>query len=100
MQHLWVQSASIHPMATTLHVRDVPEDLHAILSARAERQGMSLRCYVLSVLSEHAALPTIDEWLDDLSRMPPVSLKESGAAAVRAARDADDEEVLSAHGGR
>lgn len=87
-------------MATTLHVRDVPDELHAILSARAERQGMSLRCYVLSVLSDHAALPTVDEWLNGLCRMPPVSLKASSAEAVRAAREADDEEVLSALGGR
>lgn len=83
-------------MPTTLHVRDVPDDLHAVLSTRAEREGMSLRGYVLRVLADHAALPTLDEWLDGLARKPPATLATSGAEAVRAAREADDEEILAA----
>ena len=83
-------------MPTSLHVRDVPDDLHRSLVARAERRGMSLRQYVLEVLAGHAALPTLDEWLDDLDRLPPVTLATSGADAVRASREEDDEEVLSA----
>jgi len=57
---------------------------------------MSLRQYVLEVLSDHAALPTLDEWLDDLARLPPTTLEISGAEAVRASREEDDEEILSA----
>jgi hypothetical protein len=83
-------------MPTTLHVRDVPDGLHSVLSARAAREGMSLRGYVLGVLAEHAALPTLDEWLDGLTRLPPATPTTSGAEAVRAARESEDEEILTA----
>ena len=83
-------------MPTNLHVRDVPDGLHRSLVARAERRGMSLRQYVLEVLSDHAALPGLDEWLDGLARLPPAAAQTSGAEAVRAARETEDEEILSA----
>jgi plasmid stability protein len=87
-------------MPTTLHLRDVPDDLHERLRARAERRGMSLRGYVLSVLADHASLPTLDEWLDGLARVPPAAAATSGAEAVRAAREAEDEDILAAVTGR
>jgi hypothetical protein len=34
--------------------------------------------------------PTLDEWLDGLNRLKPVSLTTSAAEAVRQAREADD----------
>lgn len=87
-------------MAIHLHVRDVPDDLHASLTARAERRGMSLRGYVLEVLAEHAALPTLDDWLDGLSRLPRTAPETPAAEAVRASREADDQEILEAAVGR
>lgn len=65
-------------MPTNLHLRDVPDDLHRILSSRAESRGLSLRQYVLEVLTEHTALPTLEEWLASLSTPAP-----SRAAAAR-----------------
>jgi hypothetical protein len=82
-------------MAISLHVRDLPEDLHAVLAARAESEGMSLRGYVIRVLTEHASLPTVDEWLNGLARLPGVTPATPAAEAVRAAREADDEELLA-----
>lgn len=34
--------------------------------------------------------PTLDEWLDGLSRLTPVSLSTPAAEAVRQAREAED----------
>lgn len=86
--------------ATTVnvHVRDVPESVHQALVERAERRGMSLRGYVLQVLSDHVSLPTLDEWLEGLERLPAVNSKTTGAEAVREAREADDEAVLAGVG--
>jgi plasmid stability protein len=44
-----------------LQVRDVPEDVLRVLRVRAAEQGLSLSGYVLQVLREHAAQPTIRE---------------------------------------
>jgi plasmid stability protein len=81
-------------MPINVHVRDVPEAVHATLTARAERAGMSLRQYVIEVLRDHAALPALDDWLDGLAALPPVELGAPAAEAVHAAREEDDAEVL------
>lgn len=33
---------------------------------------MSLRAYVVEVLHRHAALPTLEEWLDEVQGDPPL----------------------------
>lgn len=39
------------------------------------------------------ATPILDEWLDEVGRLPPVTLETSGAEAVRASREEDDENL-------
>jgi len=46
-----------------IQVRDVPEDLHRTLKARAAREGMSLSDYIKGELARLAARPTMLEWL-------------------------------------
>lgn len=91
------QYATIRPMPTNLHVRDVPDAVHATLTERAERQGMSLRQYTIQVLEEHCALPTVDQWLDEIAALPPVEGAPPAAEVLRRAREEDDAGVL---GGR
>lgn len=85
-------------MAVHLQIRDLPDELHQILRRRASTRGLSLRQYALEVLQEHCSLPTMDEWLDGLSRLTPVSLPHPAAEAVREAREADDAELVDALG--
>ena len=84
-------------MPATLYVRDVPDQVHATLLRRARARGWSLRQYVVSVLTEHCTLPSIDEWLAEVGRLPPTRGGPSAAEAVRRSR-AEDEEALA--GGR
>lgn len=87
-------------MPTTLHIRDVPDPIHATLAERAQARGMSLRQYTIAVLREHCALPTLDEWLSSVEELPPVATPVSGAEAVQRAREADDRELALARGRR
>lgn len=80
-------------MPTNLHIREVPDAVHATLVARAERRGMSLRQYTIQVLEDHCALPALDDWLDGLAELPPVE-GAPAAEAVRRTREEDDREVL------
>lgn len=73
-----------------MNIRDVPERVHAVLARRAAQHGMSLRAYTVSVLADHAALPTIDEWLADLEQLPEAGDDHPAADALRAARDEAD----------
>lgn len=77
----------------SLHIRDLPDDVHARLAARAEASGRSLRQYVIDVLSGHCALPTMEEWLREVEGLPPAAGDVDGAALVRAAREADDAQL-------
>ncbi len=87
-------------MPATLYVRDVPDEVHSKLLRRASERGLSLRQYVASVLADHCALPTMDEWLGELGRLPAVPGPISGAEAVRDSRLEDEEEVLAGAAGR
>ena len=86
------------PMAVHLQIRDLPDEFYQTLRRRATMRGLSLRQYVLEVLQEHCRLPTLDEWLDGLNRLTPVSLPHPAAEAVREAREADDTELVDALG--
>ena len=52
----------------------------AQLVRRADAAGMSLRAYVIEILHRHAALPTLEEWLDEVRADPP--LPSEGPASV------------------
>ena len=59
-------------MAVNMHIRDLDEPTHRELVRRADAAGMSLRSYVVEVLHRHAALPTLEEWLDEVRADPPL----------------------------
>lgn len=55
-----------------LQVRNVPEDVHAVLKRRALAAGQSLSEYVLSVLTGSTRELTMEEWFERLERdVPP-----------------------------
>lgn len=81
----------MHPagMATTLQVRNVPEDVSERLKLRAASEGRSLSEYVLEVLLREASLPTRAEAvarLRELSRLFPKP-DERADVTIRRMRD-------------
>jgi hypothetical protein len=76
-----------------MNIRDVPDHVHAILAGRAEARGMSLRAYVVEVLSGHVALPTVSEWLAGVESLPPAADTATAAAALAAERDTRDTQL-------
>lgn len=71
-------------------IRELPEGVHAELVRRAGARGMSLRAYVVEVLSAHADSPTLADWLDKVRALPAVEAKLSGADVVKESRGEDD----------
>lgn len=74
-------------MAKMIQIRNVPDDVHRKLKVRAAQIGMSLSDYLKREVVRIAEAPTLDEWLERVSRRPPVDLGESIEDAVRAERD-------------
>lgn len=75
-------------MARMIQIRNVPEDLHRTLKARAARAGMSLSDYLLNELRHVAERPTLEELFARLQTRQPVRGAESSAAIIRRHRDA------------
>lgn len=71
-----------------LQIRNVPDDVHRTLKARAALAGMSLSEYALAELRRAAERPTREELLARIAARAPARLRRSPAAAVRAERDA------------
>ena len=75
-------------------IRDLPDELHAELARRAAARDMSLRAYLREVLSEHVAVPSMNEWLQRVRDLGPVNADgQTGPDLVAAARAEDDELV-------
>jgi antitoxin FitA len=69
-----------------VQVRDVSDEVHRTLKARAAMEGVSLSEYLRAELEHLAARPTPRELSERLARREPVT-GESGAEAVRRMRD-------------
>ena len=75
-------------MSKMIQVRNVPDELHRRLKARAALAGLSLSDYLLRELNRAAERPTAEEMLERLRSRAPVELGEDVADAVRGERDA------------
>ena len=58
-----------------IQIRNVPDDLHRTLKARAATEGMSLSDYLLRELRQLTAQPTPAEFLERLRQREPVKLR-------------------------
>jgi antitoxin FitA-like protein len=74
-----------------LQIRGVPVRLQRRIRERAARKGVSMSKYVIQILEDNVDQPaSINEWLDEVTSLPPVPGYKPGmgAAAVRRIRDA------------
>jgi plasmid stability protein len=74
-------------MSKMIQIRNVPEELHRTLKARAAIAGMSLSDYLLAEIRSSAEQPTLTELRKILRQRRPVNLTVSPVEAVRDERD-------------
>lgn len=77
-------------MSKLVQIRQVPEDVHRTLKARAAQSGTSLSEYLRAELALIAARPTPDEVRARLAQRAPVAVDERPAEIVRRLRGRDD----------
>jgi plasmid stability protein len=72
---------------TDLQIRGVPVALRDRLRRRADGKGLSMSQYVIEILTDDLARPTMAEWMAEVRKLPPIDMgRETGADLVRAAR--------------
>lgn len=74
-------------MSKMVQIRDVPEQVHRTLKARAAREGMSLSDFIKRELARAAERPSMLEWLERTRQAKPLQTKRSAAQVVRELRD-------------
>ncbi len=72
-------------MPKTIQIRNVPDELHRKLKARAAREGTTLSDYLLSEIEQVAEKPTLRELMERLAHDEPPEV------TIRRMRDADDQ---------
>ncbi len=70
-----------------VQLRNVPEEIHRRLKARAAIEGMSMSDYVLREIRKALDRPTRQEILERLVARPVRRTRQSAAAVIRADRD-------------
>ncbi len=85
-------------MSKMIQIRNVPDELHRKLKAKAASMGKTLSGYLLSEIEEIAAKPTLKEWLEMVKRVQKPTGGESLAPIIRELRDSMGDDVL--FGGR
>jgi len=76
-------------MSTVMvQIRNVPQELHRRLKARAAIEGLSMSDYVLREVRKSLERPTRQEVLERLRAQPVRQLHRSAARVIRAERDA------------
>lgn len=74
-----------------IQVRNVPDDLHRRLKARADREGVSLSELIRRELPRIAGRPSMTEYLEELRQRGPVEWNDVGGPSptemIREARD-------------
>ncbi|MGH7336565.1 MAG: FitA-like ribbon-helix-helix domain-containing protein [Myxococcota bacterium] len=74
-------------MSKMIQIRNVPDQLHRKLKARAAESGLSLSDFLLADLRKAAERPSPAELLERLRSRTPVAPPVSTARAVRSERD-------------
>lgn len=73
-------------MAKMIQIRNVPDELHRKLKARAALEGVSLSEFLLKEIAEFADHPTVKELSERLAQRTRVRYKISPADALREER--------------
>ena len=61
-------------MPKAIQIRDVPDDVHAVLRVRAAKAGMSMSEYLRSELIRMAEKPTMEELYARIQSRPPTDV--------------------------
>jgi plasmid stability protein len=74
-------------MSTMIQIRNVPDELHRRIKARAALAGMSMSQYILLELERALERPTRVELLERIAELPAVEAEPPPATLMREDRE-------------
>ena len=76
-----------------IQIRNVPDDVHRTLKARAATRGMTLSEYLRREVVDLASRPTVAELSERIRKRPRVRGDFSAAEIIREERDAREQQL-------
>jgi antitoxin FitA len=76
-----------HRMGILVQIRDVPEDIHHEMKARAALAGMSLSEFARGLFARSMSRPTPSQLSTRIAARGPVALDQPSERVVRSIRD-------------
>jgi plasmid stability protein len=86
-------------MSSLIQIRNVSEETHERLKARAAAQGKSLNALMLEIVEREVEGPTLDEVLERIRARGPLGAGIKGGEAaeiIREAREERDAQLMAA----
>ncbi|HUP63283.1 MAG TPA: hypothetical protein VNA69_23030 [Thermoanaerobaculia bacterium] len=80
-------------MGKMVQIRNVPDEIHRTIKARAALAGMSLSDYLLEEIRKGAERPTPRELAERLASREPVKTRLSTVRIIREEREKRDREI-------
>lgn len=77
----------VERMSVMVQIRNMPDELHRTLKARAAMEGKSLSDYLLAELKRNAERPTLVDIRPGLAQLEPIDPAISPADILREERD-------------
>ena len=74
-------------MSTMIQIRNVPDNLHRRIKARAALTGMSMSRFIMMELEKVVERPTREEVLEQIARYPTDHLEPAPAEVIRTERN-------------
>ncbi len=74
-------------MTKMIQIRNVPDDLHSRLKARAAQRGMTLSDYLREMAEREVQTLSVEELTERIRRQGPVKRGVSAADVIREVRD-------------
>jgi len=84
---MWRQNGATLRFVATIQIKNVPDDVHKALQARARYAGQSLQQFLLQQLTENVSRPSLQELYDSRPHTGGRLSFEEAARLVRQDRD-------------
>lgn len=80
-------------LMATIQLKNVPAEVHAELRRRAQLRETTIRDYVLDLIRADQALPTMEEWLEEVRSLEPFEVEGSSADLIAEVRREREDEL-------
>ena len=77
-------------MSKMIQLRNVPDEIHRVLKARAAEAGMTLSGYLIREVSKVAERPTLEELFERSRRRGTFTVSEDPVTVIRKMREDED----------